>query len=96
MIVYQDPTFDIDRMQGTMSHLYQDDLPHNSDAKVAGGGVLLIAPKHRPAGFVESKGPRPDIVGEERTTKTANPLRPTTSRRTTIPPRTRQDPTAQL
>lgn len=96
MIVYQDPTFDIDRMQSTMSNLYQDDLPHNSGAKVAGGGVVLIAPKHRSAGFVESKGPRPDIVGEERTTQTANPPCPTTSRRTTIPPRARQDPTVQL
>ena len=43
MMMYGDPTFDIDQMQSTMRHLYLDDLSRNSDTKIAGRGVSMTA-----------------------------------------------------
>ena len=43
MMMYRDPTFDIDQMQSTMRHLYLDDLSRNSDTKIAGRGVAITA-----------------------------------------------------
>ena len=43
MMMYRDPTFDIDPMQSTMRHLYFDDLSHNSGAKIVGCGVAVTA-----------------------------------------------------
>ena len=41
MVMYRDPTFDIDQIQSTMRHLYLDDLSCNSDTKIAGRGVAM-------------------------------------------------------
>ena len=43
MIMYRDPTFDIDQMQSKMRHLYSDGLSGNSDTKIAGRGVAMTA-----------------------------------------------------
>ena len=43
MMMYRDPTFDIDQMQSTMHHLYLDYLSRNSDTKTAGRGVAMTA-----------------------------------------------------
>ena len=43
MILYVDPIFDIDQMQRTMRHLYQDDPSRNSYTKIAGRGVAMTA-----------------------------------------------------
>ena len=43
MMMYQDPTFDIDQIQSTMRHLYLDDLSRCSDTKIAGRGVSMTA-----------------------------------------------------
>ena len=41
MMMYRDPTFDIDQMQSTMRHLYLDDISRNSDTTIAGRGVAM-------------------------------------------------------
>ena len=41
IMVYRDPTFDINQMQSTMRHLYLDDLSRNSDITIAGRGVAM-------------------------------------------------------
>ena len=43
MMMYRDPTFDIDQMQSTMRHLYLDDFSRNSDTKIVGHGVAMTA-----------------------------------------------------
>ena len=43
MMMYRDPTFDIDQMQSTMRHLYLDDILRNSDTRIAGRGVVMTA-----------------------------------------------------
>ena len=43
MMMYRDPTFDINQMQSTMRHLYLDDLFRNSDTKIVGRGVAMTA-----------------------------------------------------
>jgi len=45
LMMYRDPTFDIEQMQSTMRHLYLDDLSRNSGAKgkIAGRGVAMSA-----------------------------------------------------
>ena len=40
MMMYRDPTFDIDQMQSTMRHFYLEDLSRNSNTRIAGGGVV--------------------------------------------------------
>ncbi|CAN0181136.1 unnamed protein product, partial [Laminaria digitata] len=43
LMMYRDPSFDIDQMQSTMRHLYLDDLSRNSvvKGKIAGRGVAM-------------------------------------------------------
>ena len=43
LMMYRDPTFDIDQMQSTMGHLYLDDISRSNGAneKIAGGGVAM-------------------------------------------------------
>ena len=43
MMMYRDPTYDIDQMQSTMRHQYLDDLSLNSDIKIIGRGVVITA-----------------------------------------------------
>ena len=43
MMMYRDPTFDIDQMQSTMRHFYLDDVSRDSDTKIAGRGVAMTA-----------------------------------------------------
>lgn len=44
LMMYRDPTFDIDQMQTTMRHLYPDDLSRGSSTeKIAGRGTAMSA-----------------------------------------------------
>lgn len=44
LMMYRDPTFDIDQMQATMRHLYLDDLSRGSSSeKIAGRGTAMSA-----------------------------------------------------
>ena len=43
MMMYRDPTFDIDQMQSKMRRLYLDDLSRNSDIRIAGRGEAMTA-----------------------------------------------------
>ncbi|CAN0596200.1 unnamed protein product, partial [Laminaria digitata] len=45
LMMYRNPTFDIEQMQTTMRHLYLDDLSRNGGAKgkIAGRGVAMAA-----------------------------------------------------
>ena len=43
MMMYRDPTFDIDQMQSTMCHLYLDHLSRKSNTKIAGRDVAMTA-----------------------------------------------------
>ena len=43
MMMYRDPTFDIDQMQNTMRHLYLDDILRNIHTRIAGRGVAMTA-----------------------------------------------------
>ena len=43
LMMYRDPTFDIEQMQSTMRHLFLDDLPRNDAAMgaIAGRGIAM-------------------------------------------------------
>ena len=43
MVMYRDPTLNIDQMLSRMRHIYLDDLSRNSGTKIAGRGVAMTA-----------------------------------------------------
>ena len=67
MMMYQDRTFDIDKMQSTMRHLHWDGLSRNSDTKSAGRGVAVTTAST--CSHCGSKGTTPATAGKGRDSK---------------------------
>ena len=65
LMMYRDPTFDIDQMQTTMRHLCLDDLSRSSGAgKVAGRGMAVSRDVHLQS-LREGRSSRSELLEEE-------------------------------